>query len=316
MRFGRHFWWIAGSLIMVGGIGLTIASYRFDWSVTGFPNKTLWDWMQLLIVPVVLAVGALLFNFAVNRNEQKIADQRYQNDQKIVTQRAQIEREIALDNQQETLLQTYLDRMSDLMLNNHLRKSALKDEVQQIARARTLTVLPRLDAHRKGSLIKFLYESDLISAIEKTCVIDLKDADLSKVNLKGYILKGINLSGANLVEANLQDAFLDGANLSGANLSGADLNRTSLNKVNFGLIHVVEMETIDKIPIIQVRATNLSRTNLKEASLRGTVLYGAILEDVDLTRTNLEEADLTGAYINRSLLTQKQLATYRTINDL
>jgi hypothetical protein len=66
---------------------------NIDWTWTGFVKKTLWDWMQLLIIPVVLALSALLFNFAITRNERKIA----------------------IDNQQENLLQSYLDRMSELL---------------------------------------------------------------------------------------------------------------------------------------------------------------------------------------------------------
>ena len=57
------------------------------------PGKSLWDWLQLLIIPVVLAVGALLFNLATTRTEQKIA----------------------LDKQREDLFQKYLDCMSDLL---------------------------------------------------------------------------------------------------------------------------------------------------------------------------------------------------------
>ena len=30
------------------------------WERTGFGGKTAWDWMELLIVPLVLEVGALL----------------------------------------------------------------------------------------------------------------------------------------------------------------------------------------------------------------------------------------------------------------
>jgi hypothetical protein len=37
------------------------------------PGKSLWDWLQLLIIPLVLAAGALLFNRATTRTEQKIA---------------------------------------------------------------------------------------------------------------------------------------------------------------------------------------------------------------------------------------------------
>lgn len=35
---------------------------QFGWGWTGFPTKTLWDLLELLIVPVVLAFGALWFN--------------------------------------------------------------------------------------------------------------------------------------------------------------------------------------------------------------------------------------------------------------
>jgi predicted lysophospholipase L1 biosynthesis ABC-type transport system permease subunit len=41
---------------------------------TVFKGKTLWDWLQLLIIPVVLALGGYLFTFTINRNERKAAD--------------------------------------------------------------------------------------------------------------------------------------------------------------------------------------------------------------------------------------------------
>src|SRR2546426_1737346 len=58
-----------------------------DWTWTGFSKKTLWDWMSLLIVPAVLAIVGIAFNFAITRNGRNIAQ----------------------DNQHETLLQSYLD---------------------------------------------------------------------------------------------------------------------------------------------------------------------------------------------------------------
>jgi Pentapeptide repeats (8 copies) len=195
MRLKRPRWWIvgiiAGSLLILAFICI---AYWFGWAWTGFgpetsaPKqhaKTLWDWMQLLIIPVVLALAAFLFNFATTRTEREIATQRYQHDQ-----------EMAADKQKEELLQTYLDRMSELLLNNHLRTSTdPKDEVRYIARARTLTVLSRLDSSRKRSLLQFLHESDLISTKEGS-IIQLKGADLSGANLSHA-----DLSGANLVDA-------------------------------------------------------------------------------------------------------------------
>ena len=130
----RHLWWIIGGLCLLLCIGLILASYRFDWSGTGFSKKTVWDWLQLLIVPLVLAVVALLFQLANTRTERQIARQRYEQDQ-----------QIALDKQHEDLLQVYLDRMSELLIEKSLSTSPT-EEVRNVARVRTITVLTQLDA--------------------------------------------------------------------------------------------------------------------------------------------------------------------------
>jgi uncharacterized protein YjbI with pentapeptide repeats len=113
-----------------------------------------------------------------------------------------------------------------------------------VARARTLTVLTKLekkrtlDKERKGSVVQFLYESGLITKARR--ILDLSKADLfmadlywaklSEANLHGvYLIKAnlikANLSGAYLIEADLVDADLSDANLSNAWLRHADLSR-------------------------------------------------------------------------------------------
>jgi hypothetical protein len=94
MRIAQRSWWLAGILLFLVCGGLIFATYWFGWSKTGFLSKSLWDWMQLLIIPFVLAIAAFLFNRAERKNEQ----------------------EIALDNQRETALQAYLDKMSEILL--------------------------------------------------------------------------------------------------------------------------------------------------------------------------------------------------------
>ena len=105
---------------------------------TGFPEKNLWDWLQLLIIPIVIAAGTLWFTAQQSEASSQASDKQHQTDL-----------QIAQDQQQETALQTYLDRMSDLLLNNKLRESQPDDVVRSVARARTLTVLPQLDGWRK-----------------------------------------------------------------------------------------------------------------------------------------------------------------------
>ena len=76
---------------------------------TGFETKTLWDWMELLIVPFVLAGGAFYLNRNERETEREVAQVRAIEDRELAENRAILEREIATDRQREAALQSYLD---------------------------------------------------------------------------------------------------------------------------------------------------------------------------------------------------------------
>ena len=223
------------------------------------PGKNLWDLLQLLIIPLVLAGGGLWFNQIQKDREQRAADER-----------AETEREIALDNQRETALQEYLDSISELLLHEKLRESEAEDEVRKIARVRTLTVLPRLDPIRKGSVLQFLEESGLIDSGNP--IIDLNRADLSRVQLYKPWLNEVDLHETNLSEADLYEADLSGATMRAANLSEADLREANLQ----GTI---------------LNAADLRRAKLADADLGEATLFRA-----DISSEQLEKAkSLKGA---------------------
>jgi uncharacterized protein YjbI with pentapeptide repeats len=201
-------------------------------SWTGFTGKTLWDWLQLLIVPLMLAFAGFWFSLQQSEISALASQRQHDSDQKIAADNRQNDMRIALDQQRETTLKTYLDDMSDLLLNHNLRNSKPGDEVTQVARARTLTALRRLDPQRKGALLRFLYEANLIS--RRSPIFDLNGADLSGADLSNAALNNANLSGAFLIctflnNADLAHSFLNNANLKGADLSGADLSGADLS---------------------------------------------------------------------------------------
>ena len=175
---------------------------------------------------VVIAVAVLKPSYTwINKGVSKLLGNRRVGDQRqqqIENQRAEAERELAV---QDEALQAYLDQMSTLMLEKDLRNSEEDSEVRTLARARTLTVIRRVDTSRKDEIMQFLLEADLVHRVGGSApVIELGGADLGDTNLREADLSGANLSRANLSEANLSLANLRGANLSGADLSRADLN--------------------------------------------------------------------------------------------
>jgi uncharacterized protein YjbI with pentapeptide repeats len=294
------------AIILAIAVVLIIVGYRFDW--TGFngnnkTSKTLWDWLQLLIIPVVLVVGGFLLNYTTSRNERQANEQRAQAEQAAAAEQAETERYIALDNQREAALKAYIDSMSELLLHENLRESGEDDEVQKIARVRTLTVLPRLDGKRKGLVLQFLYESGLIN--KDNWIIDLKGADLSKANLGEADLYEAYLSGANLSEADLYDANLNGAILFDANLTEACLAQANLLEAKAHRAHLSGANLYEAY----LKDANLQHADLIEADLRGAFLFDADLSFADLSEANLNGADLHRADLRCAKMTGAKIST-------
>jgi uncharacterized protein YjbI with pentapeptide repeats len=262
-------------------------SKLFSW--TGFQGKALWDWMELLIVPLVIAGAAWGFSVLSTRSQQAIEDQR-------ISAQQQLEE----DRLQHALLQSYITEMTGLLLENGLPRSELNSPVRQIARSNTLIVIRQLDGDRKGLLVQFLSESNLIERKEYALggphpIISLLGADLSGANLPGADLQysdlsNVDLKGARLDFANLFGADLRGSNLESANLEGADLRTADLS--------ALEEEDSRKSDI----QTLLRNAYLRNAVLKGTKLVGANLEGADLFKVDLENTVLNDANLRNAVL--------------
>ena len=273
---------------------------QFKWPMwTGFSSKTGLDWIQLLVSLIgtfAIPISIIGLWVTVNQfNAQQTANQ------------AQV-----LDQQQETTLDTYLDRMSDLLIMHNLRGSKPGDTVRALAEARTLIAIRNLDPRRRGILIKFLWKAYLINGPQQP-IIDLSDAYLKKVDLSRAILDNINLEGAlldqasffysnlprsdlshtSLTDANLQGIELIDANLRDASLQGADLSCANLQGPQVSYCYNSVLQGTD------LTGANLSHTNLTHVYLQGANLQGADLDGANLSDANLSGANLSGVDLSK-----------------
>jgi len=126
---GQVLWAIRIAIILVVLLGLL--------TLIGLPfGITLWEWVKLLMVPAVIAAGGIWFNRQQRQRESEIAEQRAQDE----------------------ALQEYLEQMSQMLTDKErpLCRAQPGDDLSTVARARTLTVLTRLDDDRKGTVVRFL----------------------------------------------------------------------------------------------------------------------------------------------------------------
>lgn len=269
-------------------------------------EKTLWDWMNLLIVPFALAIGVFLLNRAETNKEYLIAKERMY----------------------ENTLQDYLDKMTELLLKEKLRDSENNDEARSIARSRTLTALRILDYSRKGLLLKFIHESGLI---RQTPIIILRGADLSGADFKQANLSEASVRSATLTCANFENARLpqtdfsysniDNANFSFSSLIGANFYLTKCNNARFfratlantnfdsSSMKHTKFQNIYGVNInfqsAQLQNANFKNANLREANLNRANLEYANFENADLTNArlcgaNLQHANLKGAILENA----------------
>src|SRR5829696_2767833 len=257
---------------------------------TGFGDKTVWDVLQLVIVPLALAAIGIFFSLQQDRRQDAIEEKRAASEQKIEEQRAQ-----------DAALQAYLDEMSSLLLTNGgLRESEEGSEVRTLARARTITVVERLNPQRKAEVLRFLVEANLVQSVGgRAPIITLNGADLEGVILSGAVLskpvhtKTVQTRFGPVVDpANELGPKLWGTNMSGAFLPYADLREAKLTETD---LSCADLSYAD------LRGATLSG-DLSDANLRGALLTGVDLSGgVDLSKKQRQEAIIEDPFSPQTL---------------
>lgn len=237
-------------------------------------------WIKLLATPLTLlfTVGGLFWSvYQFNAQQSANAAQ-------------------ALDQQRQITFDTYLDRMSDLLLIDHLQTAKVDSPVYAIAEARTLTALRDLDGDRRAQLVRFLWKAKL--DIGNKPVISLSAALLNSTLFQHALLNSINLSGALLIGSTFDDCDLQGAIFKLAVLPGATLNNVNLTDANMTQANLYGATLED----VTFTGANMTAVSLQRANLSGDDLT-----QVNLTRANLAGANLRGAQITPTQL--KQIAS-------
>jgi uncharacterized protein YjbI with pentapeptide repeats len=292
-------------------------------------KKSLWDFLDLLIVPLALAIIGLGFAAQQQARQTQFEEQRAQN----------------------AALQAYLDQMNPLILEKHLLDSEEGDTVFTLAKARTTTVLAQLDGEHNKAVTRFLFESGLLREPALLAKADLEDAKLHKAVLQNATLAGTNLKGANLTdavllkadfyaekkvgkstqelpadltkadlsraplqgadlsqchlnEATLTDATLQSADLSSADLHRADLSHAALQSADLSIAESTPNLQDKPFWVLKKLGTNLTDANLSHAALQHANLSGAVLTNADLTNTDLTNTNLTNAYLSDADLSE------------
>lgn len=269
-------------LLLITYILVRVPSFP-DW--LGFDGKSLWDLMDLAIIPLSLVVVTFFFNRWQRQNEREVSEKQRQLERDLSEEQRALERILAQERESQPALQNYFDRITELLLSDKPLPNS--DRAITSARARTLAVLHILDAAHKGYLLRFIYEADLIN--KENPIINLNGANLRQIELIGATLSNANLEGVDLREANLERTEFQGVSLAQADLRGAHLRAVNFTQVDLQKADLRQANLV---------AATLVDVNVKESDFRGTDLQGAKVKALNQTQIDFQKADLEGTVLD------------------
>ncbi len=209
--------------------------------------KKLWDWLDLLIVPLSLILLGWIYRAYEKSKEEK--------------------KEI--ENQQNEIIDSYFRIVSDLIIKSNLLDKIKNKESKIIARTRTIIAVENLEGERKGQVLQFLYESELIDNIG----LNILGANFRNVQVSGIVLRGITIKGVYFCGADFENTFLDKSCFISCNFSNTNFKGSSMENTSF-------------------KYSNLSNCKLT---------------NIDLTKVDFEGIDLSNADLSNSKITRLQL---------
>ena len=207
------------------------------------PNKTLWDWLDLLLIPLIIT----LTGWYISRSEKN-------ND---------IARE--KEKNQQNIRENYLKIITSLLLEHNLQNSEEGDVVRSVAKAHTTTFLRNADNTRRGIILQFLYESDLIS---ENPIIDLLGVKLNSCHFDKIKLINIEITGAYFRECSFVKSNLENSIFCASNFSGSNLSYSNLKNVDFTYCDMIDTEIIGvDLRQAKIEGVDFTNANLKESTI-------------------------------------------------
>lgn len=293
------------AVVVVGATSVLVwLAYKRDWKWTGIPadigdgtsvrpprpGKTVWDWLQLLIVPLVVAVAAFALNAAQASRQRQQDQSRAEAERQRSEKNAREQARRAVENRRDEALRSYMLQMSQLMLDTNLGKPSRTAGAEGLlARTLTLTTLGQLDGRRKGTLVRFLVEAGLVTATGRwTYTPDNGSGGPDAVALTSWeteTVPRVSLDGADLREVVLRGHYgytagthipADGSSMSGdlvfVDFSGADMRGADLRDT----VLVADFEWAD------LRGADFADATLNSSRFRETCVGSARFTDATL----------------------------------
>lgn len=215
------------------------------------PHKTLWDLFQLLIIPIMVAVGAAYLETS-SRERQFFIEEEHRQDQRI---------------------RDYFSNIQSFILHSKLLHPPDNQTTQALAQAFTRDLTKEVSGKRIGLLVDFLESYGLNLICGEDPIISLQEVNLKSADFQDLKLSRVNFSSARLNKSNWRS--VEGWDLIANN---CQFHRADMRQASFYNCHFQGAD---------FRRADLRGASFDSCDLRGAILDSADLRGAIFHRSNL-----------------------------
>ncbi len=313
-------------LLFIAVLVVFIRNTSFDWrpydsSTQNVRNPTLWDFLELFIIPTFLVLGGFALDRVNRQRERERQKLEAEKNQKEVAHREKLKEDIERERYQRINLREFMDRIESLYTGKGEELFNINEPARVTARARIKHVLHQADMKRKQHVIDFLLDSSLALVThgqDKKCSLlegfSLEQTDFCGLKMRGIDLTHVNLKGAHFENSSdLSDACLLNANVSGTNFSETLLSDANLSRVHANVESNENRENQTFFSHSQMERCDLSHAELWNVQFDNVTLIEAKFHAAYLHKCTIaEESNLSNAIFGEENDAQKRTRIERT----
>lgn len=222
----------------------------YDAVKNGPEPKKLWDWLDLLIIPLSVAIiGWIYKEYEKSKDEKK-----------------------DFENKQNETLDSYFRVISDLIIKSNLLDINLNKESKIIARTRTIVAIEILNDERKGQVLQFLYESKLIN----NNIIELLGANFKSSEVSGIVLKDTTIKGVYFCDSKFIRSYLDRSVFTACDFTNSDFSDSSMQNTNLSYTKLINCKLIN----IDLTTVDFEGADLTNADLTNSIILESQLKKI------------------------------------
>ncbi len=305
-------------IIVILLLAIALASYLIIFKPIkfGFHNKTLFDWLEIAIIPIFLTIGVFMVDYFNRRNESKSTETKFQNEQRIA---------------QEQYSAAAFNSFLEYYTNIYHSGNKLNNQEKQTLKFKTRSMFRTLNGFWVGELFDFISNTNLGAAIpdifsetdfkdleilqSKHRRIELNNSNFLRCNALAVVfmeaifktveftecvLTGGNMQFSDWRNVSIQSCTANGLQCNSSTLGSCMIHKSSLARARFDSAKILASNFIEcnmESTIFDNSTISSSKfiDNICEGiSFEKTHMSDIIFEDCSLNDANILNAKLSG----------------------